>query len=127
MPEFPMRRAQPLSAVLVSAILVLFVGGAAWAQDVPGIELCTHEARMERRTGCLQSNIEYLHGLIAKNAAAAQQRANAAAAEIATLKAEVAALRTTLAALQAHLGRLEAAAKARAAPTAPPEKPAVKR
>jgi len=114
-------------ALCLPVLLVLLAGGAAPAQDVPGIELCTHETRMERRTGCLQSNIEYLHGLITKNAAAAQQKANAAAGEIAGLKAEVAALRTTLAALEARLGRLEVAAKARPLPATPPEKPAVKR
>jgi len=114
------------SALRRSTILVLLlVCGAARAQDVPGIELCTHETRMERRTGCLQSNVEYLHGLLMKNAAAAQQKANAAAGEIAALKAEVAALRATVVALQARLERLEAAAKARPSP-APPEKPAVK-
>jgi len=115
------------SVLRLSAILALFACGAAGAQDVPGIEQCSHETRMERRTGCLQSNIEYLHALIGKNAAAAQQRANAAAGEISTLKAEVATLRATLVALQARLERLEAAAKAQPAPAAPPEKPAVKR
>ena len=114
------------SALRRSAVLVLLVCGAARAQDVPGIELCTHETRMERRTGCLQSNVEYLHGLLVKNAAAAQQKANAAAGEIAALKAEVAALRTALVALQARLERLETAAKARPSPAAPPEKSAPK-
>lgn len=113
------------SALRLFAMLALVVCGAARAQDVPGIELCTHEARLERRTGCLQSNIEYLHALVTKNAAAAQQKANAAAGEITALKAEVAALRATLVALQARLERLEAAAKAR--PSAPPEKPAEKK
>jgi endonuclease/exonuclease/phosphatase (EEP) superfamily protein YafD len=113
------------SVLRLLGFLFLFACSAARAQDVPGIELCTHEARMDRRTGCLQSNIEYLHALITKNAAAAQQKANTAAGEIAALKAEVTALRTTLSALQARLERLEAAAKAR--PAAPPEKPATKR
>jgi chromosome segregation ATPase len=115
------------SALRFSVILPLLACAPARAQDVPGIEACTHETRMERRTGCLQSNIEYLHALIAKNAAAAQQRATAAAGEIATLKAEVAALRATLAALQTRLERLEAAEKGRPAPAASPEKPATKR
>jgi len=114
------------SALRLSALVALFVCGAVRAQDVPGIELCTHETRMERRTGCLQSNIEYLHALIVKNAAAAQQKANAVAGEIAALKAEVAALRATLGALQARLERLEAAAKARPSPAAPADKPPVK-
>jgi hypothetical protein len=122
------RRPEPAmrNALGFVAILVLAVGGSAWAQDVPGIELCTHEARMERRTGCLQSNVEYLHTLIGKNAAAAQQKATAAAADVAALKAEVGTLQATIAALQERLERLEAAAKARPSPATPPAKPAVK-
>ena len=30
------------------------------AQDVPGIEICTVEKAMDRRTSCLQSNIDKL-------------------------------------------------------------------
>lgn len=37
--------------------VVLFVTGLVRAQDVPGIEICTAEKTMERRTSCLQSNI----------------------------------------------------------------------
>jgi seryl-tRNA synthetase len=109
------------------AVVVMLVAGAtARAQDVPGIELCTHETSMERRTGCLQSNIQYLQTLIAKNAVAAQQRANAAAGEIAALKAQVAALSAAVAALQLRLDKLEAAAKAHPSPTAPADKAVVK-
>jgi endonuclease/exonuclease/phosphatase (EEP) superfamily protein YafD len=108
--------------VVVAVILV--AGATVRAQDVPGIELCMHETRMDRRTGCLQSNIEYLQALIAKNAAAAQQKANAAAGEIAALKADVTLLHATVAALQARLDKLEAAAKPR--PAGPGDKPAVK-
>ena len=120
-----------MKTVWSAAILVVLLAGATVrAQDVPGIELCTHETSMERRTGCLQSNIQYLQTLIARNAAAAQQRANAAAGEIATLKAEVAALRGMVAALQARLDKLEAAANSRPSahppPAAPAEKPPVK-
>jgi len=103
----------------------------AQAQDVPGIELCTHETGMERRTGCLQSNVQYLQALIAKNAAAAQHKLNAAAGEIgalkgevAGLKSEIAALKGAIAALQARLDRLAAPQRAPAAP--PAEKPAAK-
>jgi hypothetical protein len=113
-------------ALRFAAVLTLLACGSARAQDVPGIELCTHEARMERRTGCLQSNIEYLHALIGKNATAAQQKAALAAVDVAALKAEVTTLRATVATLQARLERLEAAAKTRPSPAAPPEKPAVK-
>jgi len=126
-----MIRTRRLAAALgLALVAALQVGGAARAQDVPGVELCTHEASMDRRTGCLQSNIQYLQGLIAKNAAAAQQKLNAATGEIGALKAavaaltsEVATLKAALAAQQASLDKLQAAASKRA-PAA--DKPAAK-
>ena len=33
---------------------------SARAQDVPGIEICTVDKTMERRTSCLQSNVIFL-------------------------------------------------------------------
>jgi len=122
-----MMRSIGLTIVLLSA---LAAGDAVWAQDVPGIELCSHETRMDRRTGCLQSNVEYLHGLITKNAADTQQKLKAAAGEIGALKAEIAALKgqiaainAALAAAQASLQKLQAAAAKREAPA---DKPAAK-
>ena len=38
----------------------------AHAQDVPGIEICTVEKTMERRTSCLQSNVDFLMKTINK-------------------------------------------------------------
>jgi cell division protein FtsB len=81
-------------------VLLLAPGTIAQAQDIVGIELCTRESNMERRTGCLQSNIEYLQRIIAKNAAAAQQKQAASDAEIAALKAAIANLQATVAKLQ---------------------------
>lgn len=81
-------------------VLLLGPGTIAQAQDIVGIELCTRESTMERRTGCLQSNIEYLQRIIAKNAAAAQQKQAAGDAEIAALKAAIANLQATIAKLQ---------------------------
>jgi seryl-tRNA synthetase len=113
--------------------LLLALCGAARAQDVQGIELCTRETSMDRRTGCLQSNIQYLQSVIAKNAAEARQKLGAAAGEIGALKAEVAGLhgevatlKAALAAVQARLDKLEAAAKPAAKPEKPSEKPAEK-
>lgn len=109
--------------------LLMALAGVARAQDVQGIELCTHETRMDRRTGCLQSNIEYLQGVIAKNAAEAKQRLTAAASELGALKGEVAGLkgdiatlRAALATLQARVEKLEAAAKPAAKSVKPAER-----
>lgn len=74
--------------------LLLFVLGAgiAGAQDVPGVEVCTTEKTMERRTSCLQSNVEFLQKTIAKLALDHQQKLDAAKVQIEALKANVAAL-----------------------------------
>ena len=45
------------TAVAVAALLMPCRG---YAQDVPGIEICTVEKTMERRTCCLQSNVDFL-------------------------------------------------------------------
>jgi septal ring factor EnvC (AmiA/AmiB activator) len=111
-----------MTRTLPFAAVVLLACGAARAQDVQGIELCTHETRMDRRTSCLQSNVEYLHGLIAKNAADAQQKLNAAAGEIAALKSEIGTLKATLATLQASVEKLQADAKKREAPASKADK-----
>ncbi len=45
------------SVVLTSCMLIPV---DTHAQDVPGIEICTVEKTMERRTSCLQSNVDFL-------------------------------------------------------------------
>jgi hypothetical protein len=115
------------------AILVLAAGataiaampGRSEAQDVRGIEACSQETKIERRTGCMQSNIEYLQQLIARNNAATSQRLAAAAAEIAALKASLATLQATVDKLAAGKPADAKAADAKPADAKPAEtKPA---
>ena len=40
----------------------------AQAQDIAGIEDCTKAAGLDKRTGCLQSNVNFLQQLMTKNA-----------------------------------------------------------
>lgn len=65
---------------------------ALHAQDVPGIEICTVERTMERRTSCLQSNVDFLQKTITKVALDNQRRVDAANRQIDALKATVASL-----------------------------------
>jgi hypothetical protein len=74
---------------------------AARAQDVPGIEICTVEKTMERRTSCLQSNVDFLQKTITKLSADHQQKLDAANRQIETLKATVASLQKIVDDLQA--------------------------
>jgi prophage DNA circulation protein len=71
------------------------------AQDVPGIEICTVEKAMDRRTSCLQSNVEFLQKTISKLSADHQQKLDAANRQIEALKATVAGLQKAIADLQA--------------------------
>src|SRR5436190_16554413 len=79
----------------------MLTSAAALAQDVPGIEICTVEKTMERRTSCLQSNVDFLQKTIAKLGADHQQKLDAAARQIEGLKAAVASLQKLVEELQA--------------------------
>jgi prefoldin subunit 5 len=74
---------------------------ASHAQDVPGIEICTVEKTMERRTSCLQSNVDFLQKTITKLAADHQQKLDAANRQIEALKSTVASLQKIVDDLQA--------------------------
>jgi uncharacterized protein HemX len=71
------------------------------AQDVPGIEICTVEKAMDRRTSCLQSNVDFLQKTITKLAADHEQKLDAANRQIDSLKATIAGLQKVVADLQA--------------------------
>jgi len=89
--------------------MTLTLIGQAVAQDVPGIEICTAEKSMERRTSCLQSNVNFLMRSIAKLTQDHQQKLDAANRQIDALKASVVSL-------QAKVGELQAANAGKAAP-----------
>jgi len=86
---------------LVLALLMPQLAVSAHAQDVPGIEICTVEKTMERRTSCLQSNVDFLQKMIAKLSADHQQKIDAVNRQIEGLKSTVASLQKTVDDLQA--------------------------
>jgi flagellar motility protein MotE (MotC chaperone) len=86
--------------------IMLAVPADVRAQDVPGIEICTVEKTWERRTSCLQSNVDFLHKTITKLAADHQQKLDAANRQIEALKAGVASLQKTVDDLQAATRKL---------------------
>ena len=115
------------TALVVSVVVALgtLAFDAAPAQDVPGIEICTVEKTMERRTSCLQSNVDFLQKTIAKLAAADQQKLDAANRQIEALKASVAALQKAVDDLQAAQKKpAEDQKKKPDAPAAPKDSPA---
>jgi hypothetical protein len=88
------------AAALAALTCLTQVPPRALAQDIPGIEICTVEKTMERRTSCLQSNIEFLQKTINKLSADHQQKLDAANRQIEALKAMVAGLQKVIVDLQ---------------------------
>ncbi len=107
MPDFQLRIfmfgriALVASAALAACMLT---PADARAQDVPGIEICTVEKTMERRTSCLQSNVDFLQKTMTKLSADHQQKLDAANRQIEGLK-------TTIASLQKIVDELQASQK----------------
>ena len=88
--------------VIALAVLApcLLLSAKTRAQDVPGIEICTVEKTMERRTSCLQSNVDFLQKTITRLAADHQQKLDAANRQIEGLKSTVIGLQKTVEELQ---------------------------
>jgi hypothetical protein len=89
--------------VLVASLSLMpgvLISTSVDAQDVPGIEICTVEKTMERRTSCLQSNVDFLMKTISKLGADHQQKLDAANRQIEGLKATVIGLQKTVEDLQ---------------------------
>ncbi len=91
-----------LPALVLFALLAAL---PAAAQDIRGLEVCTAEKQMERRTGCLQANVEFLQQALAKLTRETNTK-------LATAHAEIAALKSALAKLDHELAQM----KAKAAP-----------
>ena len=87
--------------------LAFVMTAPAAAQDVRGLEVCTAEKTMERRTGCLQSNVEFLHQALDKQARETRGKLDAATREVAAQKTELAALKAELARLRHELEDLK--------------------
>src|SRR5258707_15685469 len=110
----------------VMSALGMLTSMSARAQDVPGIEICTVEKTMERRTSCLQSNVDFLQKTIAKLAADHQQKLDAANRQIENLKSTTASLQKIVDELQAAQKKAADDQKKAAAPPAKDSAPAAK-
>lgn len=109
-------------ALVLLVPLALGVVGTAHAQDFPGIEICTVEKTMERRTSCLQSNVDFLQKTISKLTTDHQQKLDAANRQIVSLQNAVASLQKLVTDLQAVQLKLTEDLKKKA--DAPPAKDA---
>jgi|SRR5690349_20212602 BMFP domain-containing protein YqiC len=83
---------------------------AAAAQDIRGIEKCTAETQMERRTGCLQANVEFLQQALTKLERDTREKINAVTRDLVASRTEIATLKSTVAKLDSELAQLKAKA-----------------
>ncbi len=106
------------SVLLLALLSCLLTSAVTCAQDVPGIEICTVEKTMERRTSCLQSNVDFLQKTITKLGVDHAQKLDAANRQIEGLKSSVASLQKIVDDLQAAQKKTaeDAKKKADAAP-----------
>jgi hypothetical protein len=113
-------------ALLAPVAALWLTSNAAHAQDVPGIEICTVEKTMERRTSCLQSNVDFLMKTIAKLGADHQQKLDAANRQIDALKSTVVSLQKTVDELQTASRKAAEDQKKKAEAPAAKDAPAAK-
>ena len=114
------------TAVAAAALLTATFPAPLHAQDVPGIEICTVEKTMERRTSCLQSNVDFLQKTITKLTLDHQQKLDAANRQIEGLKGTVVGLMKAVSDLQAAQKKTEEDIKKKAAAPAKDAAPAAK-
>jgi hypothetical protein len=105
----------------VALTLPMLIPLDVFAQDIPGIEICTAEKTMERRTSCLQSNVDFLQKTITKLSMDHQQKLDAANRQIDALKTAVISLQKKVDDLQ--IAQNKAAEESKKA-DAPPAKDA---
>jgi hypothetical protein len=116
----------PVARINFTAFALLMASSPATvhAQDVPGIEICTVEKTMERRTSCLQSNVDFLQKTITKLTTDNQQKMDASNRQIEALKSAVIGLQKTVAELQTAQSKAADDAKKAGTPAAKDAVPA---
>src|SRR5690349_16910091 len=97
-----------MRAVCVSLLLAA-VPTLAVAQDIRGLENCTAEKQMERRTGCLQANAEFLQQELRKQATEARQKVAVLERELAAAKGDAATAQKDIASLKDTIGKMQTA------------------
>jgi hypothetical protein len=112
-----MKREQPwqpwtkVAQFLVPAGLLLVTSlSSVAAQDIRGMEVCTAEKQMDRRTACLQANVEFLQQALLKLARDTQDRIAAADRDLTAARVEIAALKSALERLTSELAQIKAKA-----------------
>jgi hypothetical protein len=95
-------------ALWAATIALMTLLPPAGAQDIRGMEVCTAEKQMDRRTGCLQANVEFLQQALTKLARDTSDKIAASERDLAAAQAEIAALKSTVDKLSSELAQLKA-------------------
>jgi hypothetical protein len=99
-----------LMRMIVGGLMLAQLAPAA-AQDIRGLEVCTAEKQMDRRTSCLQANVEFLQQALLKQARESNAKLDGANRELAAARAEIAALKAALAKLEGEVTQLKTKAE----------------
>jgi hypothetical protein len=96
-----------VARILCLGGLLLAASSSARAQDIRGLEVCTAEKQMDRRTSCLQANVEFLQQTLNKLAHDIQDKLAADDRNLSAAQAEIAALKTAVEKLNAELAQMK--------------------
>ena len=88
---------------IAAALFLALFASQATAQDIRGLEVCTAEKQMDRRTSCLQANVEFLQQALTKHTQDTRAKLAAANRDLAVAHADIAALKARLAKLDHEL------------------------
>ncbi len=72
------------------------------------MQICTVEKQMERRTSCLQANVEFLQQAMLKLSRETQAQIDGEGRALAAARAEIETLQSTVKKLQGELAKLQA-------------------
>lgn len=74
------------------------------------MQICTVEKQMERRTSCLQANVEFLQQAMLKLSRETQAKIDSEGRALAAARAEIETLQSTVKKLEVELAKLQAKA-----------------
>lgn len=94
-----------------AALLTMSFIAPAAGQDIRGMEVCTAEKQMDRRTSCLQANVEFLQQALGKLDRDTKDKIAAAGRDLADARAEIAALKAAVDKLNGELAQMKAKAE----------------
>jgi hypothetical protein len=93
---------------LHSGVLLVISLSPVTGQDIRGMEVCTAEKQMERRTACLQANVEFLQQALIKLDRETRDWIATANRDLSDARGEIAALKSTIEKLSRELAQMKA-------------------